>query len=178
VAGPGRVELAAAMGTSVVMGLVLGQDRPQMPLAEDQHPVGDLGPGREHEPFRIGMRARAPGRDFHGLDAGASQERAGGRVSCPVRSRTRNRESAARSPRSIKRSRICWVARGLSGCAVTPGICTDREPVSITKKQYRRCTVTAQSTGKKPASSRLARRKFRRVVLVRRWGAPAGSSVP
>jgi hypothetical protein len=23
------------------MGLVLGQDRPQMPLAEDQHPVGD-----------------------------------------------------------------------------------------------------------------------------------------
>ena len=53
VVGPGRVELTAAMGTtSVVMGLVLGQDRPQMPLAEGQHPVGDLGPGREHEPFR------------------------------------------------------------------------------------------------------------------------------
>ena len=49
---PGRVELAAAMGTtSVVMGLVLGQDRPQMTLAEDQHPVGDLRPGREHEPW-------------------------------------------------------------------------------------------------------------------------------
>jgi len=31
-----------------------------MPLAEDQHPVGDLGPGREREPFRIGIRARAP----------------------------------------------------------------------------------------------------------------------
>ena len=27
-----------------------------MPLAEDQHPVGDLGPGREHEPFRIGIQ--------------------------------------------------------------------------------------------------------------------------
>jgi hypothetical protein len=39
--GPGWVELAAAMGTTpVVMGLVLGQDGPQMPLAEDQHPVG------------------------------------------------------------------------------------------------------------------------------------------
>src|ERR1017187_5133229 len=57
---PGRAELAAAMGTtSVVVGLVLGQDCPQMPLAEDQNPVGDLGPGREHEPLRIGIRARA-----------------------------------------------------------------------------------------------------------------------
>ncbi len=46
------------------MGLLAGQDRPQLPLAEDQHPVGDLGPGREHEPFRIGiargLRAREP----------------------------------------------------------------------------------------------------------------------
>jgi hypothetical protein len=42
------LELAASMGaSSVVMGLVLGQDRPQMPFAEDQHPVGDLGPGGE-----------------------------------------------------------------------------------------------------------------------------------
>jgi hypothetical protein len=33
---PGRAELAAAMGAaSVVVGLVLGQDRPQMPLAKD-----------------------------------------------------------------------------------------------------------------------------------------------
>jgi hypothetical protein len=36
----GRAELAAAMRAApVVVGLVLGQDRPQMPLAEDQHPV-------------------------------------------------------------------------------------------------------------------------------------------
>jgi hypothetical protein len=49
--GPERAKLAAAVGSaSVVVGLVLGQDRPQMPLAEDQHPVGDLGPGGEHEP--------------------------------------------------------------------------------------------------------------------------------
>jgi hypothetical protein len=35
------VELAAAMGaSSVVEGFVLGQDRPQVSLAEDQHPVG------------------------------------------------------------------------------------------------------------------------------------------
>jgi hypothetical protein len=56
------------------MGLVLGQDRPQMPLAEDQHPVGDLGPGGEHEPFRVSVRARAPGRGLHGFDTGIGQD--------------------------------------------------------------------------------------------------------
>jgi hypothetical protein len=66
VVGSGRVQLAAAMGaTSVVVGLVLGQDRPQLPLAEDQHPVGDLRPGGEHESFRISIRA--------GLRAGFSR---------------------------------------------------------------------------------------------------------
>jgi hypothetical protein len=33
-----------------------------MPLAEDQHPVGDLRPGREHKPFRIGI---VPHRQLH-----------------------------------------------------------------------------------------------------------------
>ncbi len=37
VVGPGRAELAAA-----IVALVLRQDQLQMPLAEDQHPVGDL----------------------------------------------------------------------------------------------------------------------------------------
>jgi hypothetical protein len=46
-----------------------------MPLAEDQHPVSDLRPGGEHEPFRIRVRARAPGRDLHDLDTGVGQDR-------------------------------------------------------------------------------------------------------
>jgi hypothetical protein len=72
VAGPGRAELAAAVGAPpVVVGLVPGQDEPQVPLAEDQHPVGDLGPGDEYEPFRVGVRARTSGRDRQGCDAGA-----------------------------------------------------------------------------------------------------------
>ena len=54
-----------------------------MPLAEDQHPVGDLRPGGEHEPFRISIRARASGRDLHGLDAGAGQDRVEGRGELP-----------------------------------------------------------------------------------------------
>ena len=54
--GPGRAELAAAMGSSsVVVRLVFGQNQAQMSFAEDQHPVGDLGPGGEHEPFRISV---------------------------------------------------------------------------------------------------------------------------
>jgi len=46
-----------------------------MPRAEDQHPVGDLSPGGEHEPFRISVRARASGRNLHRLDTSIGQER-------------------------------------------------------------------------------------------------------
>src|SRR2546421_10550340 len=67
----------AAMGSSpVVMCLVLGKDRPQMPLAEDQHPVGYLGPGREHGPLRMGIRAGTSGRDLDRFDASTGHGRA------------------------------------------------------------------------------------------------------
>ncbi len=123
--GPRRAELAAAMGTtSVVMGLVLGQDRPQMTLAEDQHPVGDLRPGREHEPFRIGIRARAPGRDFHGLDADASQERVEGPGELPGPIPEQEPEVSSATAEIIKRLRICCVVQGPSGFAVIPRLCT------------------------------------------------------
>ena len=45
-----------------------------MSFAEDQHPVGDFGPGGEHEPFRIGVRAGALRRDLHGLDTSVGQD--------------------------------------------------------------------------------------------------------
>jgi hypothetical protein len=73
---PGRAELAAAMGSpSVVVRLVLGQDQLQVSLTEDQHPVCDLRPGGQYEPFGIGVRPGALGRDLHGLDTGAGQGR-------------------------------------------------------------------------------------------------------
>lgn len=51
-----RVQVSAAVGTSsVVVPGVLGEYRPQMPLTEDQQPVGDLGPDGEHNPFREGV---------------------------------------------------------------------------------------------------------------------------
>ena len=49
------------------LGLVLGQDRPQVPSAEDEHPVGDLCPGGEYEPFRVTVRARLRGGIFTAL---------------------------------------------------------------------------------------------------------------
>jgi hypothetical protein len=67
----------------VVMGLDLGQDRAQMALAEDQHPVGDLRPCGEHEPFRISVRARAAGRDLHRLDTSPGQDRVNRRGELP-----------------------------------------------------------------------------------------------
>jgi hypothetical protein len=61
--------------SSVVVLGILGEDRPQVAFTEDQHAVGDLGPGCEDEPFGVGVRPRAPGRNLHGLDAGAGQDR-------------------------------------------------------------------------------------------------------
>ena len=41
-------------------------------------------------------------------------------VNCPARSRIRNRNRSARSPRSISRFRACCTVHAPSGCAVTP----------------------------------------------------------
>ena len=80
----------------VVVRLVLGQDAPQMSFAEDQHPVGDLRPGCEHEPFRISIRARSSRRDLHNLDAGAGQGRIERRGELP--SPVADQEPEARGP--------------------------------------------------------------------------------
>jgi hypothetical protein len=31
------------------------QAQQQMPFDEDQHPIGNFGPGDEHEPFRVSV---------------------------------------------------------------------------------------------------------------------------
>jgi hypothetical protein len=40
---------------------VLGKDAAQVLLAEDQHPVGDLGSDGQHEPFGEAVRPRLSG---------------------------------------------------------------------------------------------------------------------
>ena len=70
------MQLAAATGPPpVVMGLVLGHHDAQVAFAEDQDPVGDLGPGGEPEPLRVSVRARTSGRDLHRPDTRAGQDR-------------------------------------------------------------------------------------------------------
>jgi hypothetical protein len=47
-------------------------------------------------------------------------------------SRIRNLNRPARSPRSIRRLRACWVVQAPAGCAVTPRMCTALVSISIT----------------------------------------------
>ena len=68
-------------------------------------------------------------------------------VSCAARSRTRNRNPVARSPRSIRRLRICWVVHGPSGFAVTPRMWIWRLPASMTNRQCNRAHAGRQGPG-------------------------------
>ena len=51
------------------MGGVLGKHPAQVLLAEDQHPLGNLGADGQHEAFGEAVRARTPRRDLNHLDA-------------------------------------------------------------------------------------------------------------
>ena len=120
-AGPGRVELAAAMGSpSVAAGLALAQVARRCPgptiSLRSVTCVRAVSTSRSASAY-----ARASGRDLHGRDTSAGQDgvtRCGER---PARSRTGNRTPAARSPGSTRRLRICGRVRGPSGFAVIPG---------------------------------------------------------
>ena len=58
----GRPQLQCPMRPpGVVVGGVHGQHPAQVPLTEDQHPVGDLGPDRQHEAFGEAVRPRLSG---------------------------------------------------------------------------------------------------------------------
>src|SRR6478609_7949984 len=58
----------------VVVGAELGEDGPQVPLAEDQDAVGELGSGGQHEAFGEAVRARTSRWDLDGVDPGAGQD--------------------------------------------------------------------------------------------------------
>ena len=52
----------------VVVRGVLGQHPAEVPLAEDQHAVGEFGADGQHEAFGEAVRPRAPRRDLDHLD--------------------------------------------------------------------------------------------------------------
>jgi hypothetical protein len=61
---------------------------------EDQHPVGDLGPGGEHERLRKAFARRLQGGIFTAWMPAAVRTASNESVSRAARSRTRNRKSA------------------------------------------------------------------------------------
>jgi hypothetical protein len=62
---------------------IFGHHAAKVSFAEEQYPAGYLRLGGEHEPFRIGVRARTPGRDFNRFDAAIGQDRAERRTELP-----------------------------------------------------------------------------------------------
>jgi hypothetical protein len=54
---------------------VFPEHYPQMPLAENQHAVGEFGSDGADEPFSETVRSRAPGRNPDRLDAHIGQDR-------------------------------------------------------------------------------------------------------
>jgi hypothetical protein len=68
-----------------------------MLFCEDQHRVGDFGPGCEHEPFRIAFALGLRGGITTWLLASA-RTASNDPVNCPALSRTRNRKPMTRSP--------------------------------------------------------------------------------
>jgi hypothetical protein len=57
------------------VGGVRGKHVTQVPLTEDQHPVGDLGSDGQDKAFGEAVRPWTPGRDLDHLDAHVRQDR-------------------------------------------------------------------------------------------------------
>jgi hypothetical protein len=83
-----RLPQRAVWAVAVVMVDILGQYRPQLPAAQDQHPIQDLPPNRAHPPLRVGVGPRRPHRRAQHLDPSSrpSSPTAGVpmRVVCPA----------------------------------------------------------------------------------------------
>jgi len=91
----------------VVVGGVTDKDPVQVPFAEDQHAVGDLGPHCQDESLGEAVRPRPARRDLHHLDTRVRQDRIERRRELPGPIADEEPNRAARSPRSISRLRAC-----------------------------------------------------------------------
>jgi hypothetical protein len=157
----------------VVVGPVLGRDCLQMPLAEDQHPVSNLGPdGKPTVPHEHSLAGCAAGSLRPGSRRRPDRVKRRGELPGPVP----EQEPEVRSPIIQIHQQIADRLHGPRTVRVRgdPRTCTKREPTSITNRQCRRCRVTAQSTWKKSVASMVdawACRNFRQVASVCRSGA-------
>src|SRR5215467_5833331 len=116
----------------------------QVPWPDDEHPVGHLGPDPADPAFAEGLC----GGIFTASIPALANATSNALVTRPARSRTRNRNRAVRSARSISRFRACCTVHAPSGGAVAPRTCTWRVLASMTKNTYPRRRVMAPSTWK------------------------------
>ena len=71
-----RAEAQRSMGSlAVLVHQVLGERLAQVPLAEDQHSVGELGADGQHEAFGVAVRAWAARRDLEYFDSCVGHDR-------------------------------------------------------------------------------------------------------
>ena len=82
-----RAKFAGAVRSStVVVPDVFREHHMQVPLTEDQYPVGEFGSNRTDEPFGETIRPRTARRNLHNADADVSKNRIEGRgeLTCSI----------------------------------------------------------------------------------------------
>jgi hypothetical protein len=156
--GPERWGLpqGAVRAVAVVMINILGQHRPQLPAADDQHPVQQLPPDGAHPPLGVGVGPRRPYRRAQHLDSLGREDRIerGGELRIPIPDEKPGLADAA--PQAMSRLRACWVTQSLPGCGVTPSTWTRRVASPSTNSTYSRCRKTVSTVKKSTASTPLA----------------------
>jgi hypothetical protein len=105
------------------VGGVPGEHLAQLPLTEEQHPVGDLGPDGQHEAFGETVRPRTPRRNPERLDTGIDQYRVERRRDLTGPIANEEPEPADVFAEIYQQVAACWVVQGPSGCPVTPRMC-------------------------------------------------------
>ncbi len=77
--GSRRAKVQGPVGPcSVVVGDVLGQHDPGVPVTDDEHAVGDLAPNRSHPALRKRVRPWTTGWDLHRRDDNIGAQRVKG----------------------------------------------------------------------------------------------------
>src|SRR3954463_9267958 len=109
---------------AVVVGAVLGENSPQVAFAEDEEAVGELFSGSQDEAFGKQFARGHRGGIFTVSIPAPARTASNEVVNWPARARTRDRNVAARSSRSISRLRACWVVHAPVGWLVAPRMCT------------------------------------------------------
>jgi hypothetical protein len=136
---------------AVMVTGVPGQDRAEMPFAEDQHMIQAPAAKRARDPLGTGVRTRRPDRRRDRSRRIPGDDIVEGRGELAVLVADQEPEPAGALARSISRLRACWQVQAPAGSAVTPGMCPARVWISSTTSTHRRCSSTVPACRKSQA---------------------------